>query len=152
MKNFYDTKDRVALTERINKLTAGSERLWGSMTVSQTVCHMTDQLRMTDGKIKTKPVGTVIYRTLLKWLVLTIVKAPKGKIKTVPEIDQDKQGTKPTEFARDVAQLFQMMDRFASEENKVVLYPHPAFGKLTKWQWGRLIYLHMDHHLRQFGI
>jgi hypothetical protein len=28
----------------------------------------------------------------------------------------------------------------------------PAFGKLSNRQWGRLAYVHMDHHLRQFGV
>ncbi len=28
---------------------------------------------------------------------------------------------------------------------------HPFFGKITKEQGGRLVYKHIDHHLRQFG-
>ena len=30
--------------------------------------------------------------------------------------------------------------------------PHPAFGKLSKEQWGKMQYKHLDHHLRQFGV
>jgi hypothetical protein len=29
---------------------------------------------------------------------------------------------------------------------------HPAFGPLPTWEWGRMVYLHVDHHLRQFGV
>ncbi|MBX2960889.1 MAG: DUF1569 domain-containing protein [Cyclobacteriaceae bacterium] len=27
---------------------------------------------------------------------------------------------------------------------------HPFFDKLNRKEWGRLIYKHMNHHLRQF--
>lgn len=30
--------------------------------------------------------------------------------------------------------------------------PHPFFGTLTPEQWGKGIYKHLDHHLRQFGV
>ncbi len=30
--------------------------------------------------------------------------------------------------------------------------PHPAFGKMTKDQWGKMQYKHLDHHFRQFGV
>ncbi len=29
---------------------------------------------------------------------------------------------------------------------------HPVFGLMTRAQWGRWAYRHMDHHLRQFGV
>jgi hypothetical protein len=29
---------------------------------------------------------------------------------------------------------------------------HPAFGRLSGRAWGALVYRHMDHHLRQFGL
>ena len=28
---------------------------------------------------------------------------------------------------------------------------HGFFGKLNGQEWGRLVYKHLDHHLRQFG-
>lgn len=29
---------------------------------------------------------------------------------------------------------------------------HPIFGRLSRAAWLRWAYLHMDHHLRQFGF
>ncbi len=29
---------------------------------------------------------------------------------------------------------------------------HPAFGRLTRGEWGRWAFRHMDHHSRQFGV
>jgi hypothetical protein len=31
-------------------------------------------------------------------------------------------------------------------------YPHPFFGPLKAEQWAILMYKHVDHHLRQFGV
>jgi hypothetical protein len=28
---------------------------------------------------------------------------------------------------------------------------HPFFGNMNKKQWGRLGYIHINHHLQQFG-
>jgi hypothetical protein len=29
---------------------------------------------------------------------------------------------------------------------------HPIFGKMSETDWMRWAYLHVDHHLRQFGL
>jgi hypothetical protein len=31
-------------------------------------------------------------------------------------------------------------------------HPHAFFGPLTPAEWGNLMYKHLDHHLRQFGV
>jgi len=31
-------------------------------------------------------------------------------------------------------------------------HPHAFFGQLTPEEWARLMYKHLDHHLRQFGV
>ncbi|MEI9911278.1 MAG: DUF1569 domain-containing protein [Bacteroidota bacterium] len=30
--------------------------------------------------------------------------------------------------------------------------PHPFFGKLTKEEWSKGTWKHLDHHLQQFGV
>jgi hypothetical protein len=32
------------------------------------------------------------------------------------------------------------------------LGPHPLFGALSRNDWARLIWKHIDHHMRQFGV
>ena len=69
----------------------------------------------------------------------------------MPEIDQQIGGTPPAEFARDMAELRNLIDRFAQPPGRFSAQPHPHFGPLSKREWMRLAYLHADHHLRQFG-
>jgi hypothetical protein len=30
--------------------------------------------------------------------------------------------------------------------------PHPFFGPMTQQEWETLMWKHLDHHLRQFGV
>jgi hypothetical protein len=58
-------------------------------------------------------------------------------------------GTKPAAFADDVARLLQLLEQATSAEPH--WHVHPRFGRLSDAEWLRWGYLHMDHHLRQFG-
>jgi hypothetical protein len=29
--------------------------------------------------------------------------------------------------------------------------PHPMFGKMTAAEWGKLLHIHIDYHLKQFA-
>ncbi len=44
-----------------------------------------------------------------------------------------------------------LLQRLKEVEAAYEFYPHPRFGKIRKHLWGRLIWKHIDHHLRQFG-
>jgi hypothetical protein len=49
--------------------------------------------------------------------------------------------------------LEKLIDRFAATGSKnSAKYPHSFFGKLTPQEWAVLMYKHLDHHLRQFGV
>jgi hypothetical protein len=71
-------------------------------------------------------------------------------VKTLPEVDQESDGTPPETLAEDVAELKDLMERFAVQRSSP--FPrHPLFGRMTNGEWGRWGYRHVDHHLRQFG-
>lgn len=114
------------------------------------VCHCTDQLRMALGELKTQDVSTFISRSILKPLVVAnILKAPKGKVQTLAELNQEKAGTKPTQFEADKQLLFEYLAKFIDSEGPFAA--HGGFGKLNKDQWAKMIASHLDHHLSQFG-
>jgi hypothetical protein len=57
------------------------------------------------------------------------------------------------DFERERAQLMQAIDRFATAGAVgCTQHPHPFFGPLQPQQWAILMYKHVDHHLRQFGV
>jgi hypothetical protein len=75
---------------------------------------------------------------------------PRG-IVTVSEIDQQLGGTKPADFAADVAQLESLVELVTRQPRDFHWQPHPLFGAMSERAWLRWGYRHMDHHLRQFG-
>ena len=77
-------------------------------------------------------------------------KWPKG-VPTMPETDQMKGGTPPGDFESDRGRLRALVDEFAGWERDGDRPPHPIFKKMSRKDWGRWGYRHMDHHLRQFG-
>ncbi len=66
-------------------------------------------------------------------------------------MDQEIGGTRPAQFESDREQLLHLMDRFSSQSPAPQFAPHPIFGQMTRKELMRWAYLHMDHHLRQFG-
>jgi hypothetical protein len=57
------------------------------------------------------------------------------------------------DFERERGYLIAAIDRFANEGAACCSrHPHPFFGPLKPQQWAILMYKHVDHHLRQFGV
>ena len=54
------------------------------------------------------------------------------------------------DFEKEKAQLLDMLNRFT--ESNMINEQHPVFGKLTKEQWSKAMWKHLDHHLKQFGV
>lgn len=151
MSNLLNPADCENILKRLSTLLPTSERRWGSMTAQQMLCHVTDQLRMALGELPAETFGTIFHRTILKKLVLMGMPIPKGKVKTIPELDQHLSGTPTTTFDNDRNTLCQTMEKFLIAPEPA-LVPHAVFGALNKHEWGRLAYIHMDYHFKQFGI
>jgi hypothetical protein len=122
------------------------------MSAHQMVCHVSDAYRMGMGE---KPVSSAtgpLQRTLVKWIALYLpLRWPGGRLLTSPEIDQELAGTRPGDFAADVAQLEALLGLVTAETRTSGWPLHPIFGRMSEGDWLRWGYLHMDHHLRQFG-
>lgn len=150
-KNILDSEARAIMLGRIAQFKADSIAQWGKMNADQCICHLADQLRMLFGQVKVHGKPSFLGRNVLKNLVLMGMPAPKGKVPTAPEIDQQTAGTKPTNFEADRKRLLELLDQFVGTSESFVFQTHPFFGSMTKQQWGKLVWSHLDHHLSQFG-
>lgn len=57
------------------------------------------------------------------------------------------------EFEIEREKLKQKISTFQKNgPEKCTTHHHPFFWKLTPEQWGKGIYKHLDHHLKQFGV
>jgi hypothetical protein len=152
MKTLARTGDKAELLERLRAVRADSVRRWGRMSAHQMVCHVSDCYRMATGEMAVSPAAGPLQRTVVKWVALYLpVPWPAG-IRTRPEIDQAAgSGTCPTDFAADVARLQGLLEAVTGPTRNLHGQRHPIFGRMSDAAWLRWGYLHMDHHLRQFG-
>jgi hypothetical protein len=151
MKTLARQRDKAEILDRLRKVRPESVPRWGRMSAHQMVCHLADSLLMVAGQKAVSPDTSPLKQTLLKWAVLYIPAPWPAGIRTCPEIDQERGGTKPVDFAVDVAQLEDLLDLVTAPTRSLDQQSHPIFGRMSDAAWLRWGYLHMDHHLRQFG-
>jgi hypothetical protein len=120
------------------------------MSAHQMICHVSDSLRAALGEMYISPSTSLFKRTILKPLALWVpISWPHG-FKTRPEMDQQQGGTPPTDLTSDLEELRSLFERFCVREGAFA--SHAMFGQMSKTERMRYAYLHIDHHLRQFGI
>ncbi len=147
MRSIFNPRDHLELHERVQRLTTTQKARWGKMTPLQMVAHLSDSLRMASGELEVVPKKAPLRFAPLKQLVLYLLPIPKG-LSGSAELSERKPGDWSTEIAALREELNGLVERGA----EALAPSHPAFGKLSAKQWGVLIYRHMDHHLRQFGV
>lgn len=112
MNNIINDSIKSEILHRIEKLNSTTPAKWGKMNANQMICHCADQLRLANGTKQSVFVGNLMLTTVFKWLILTVLKAPKGKIETVKELKQGAGGTNPTTFENDKESLIELVRNF----------------------------------------
>jgi hypothetical protein len=116
------------------------------------ICHLNDSFKAATGEKSVNSIATWRSRTLERWIGLYLLPRWPHGLPTRPEMDQEKGGTRPENFDRDMLALRAMIERFSRSARDFDWHPHPAFGDLSDREWMRWGYMHVDHHLRQFGL
>ncbi len=140
-----DCRDTLA---RLERLTPEHRPQWGRMSVGQMLCHLSDYFEVALGRAAAKPFGNVLTQALACWAILSLGMRFPRNVRTLPEF----RATSPEAFQRDRARLRDLMQQFHARRQRLDWPPNPGFGRLSREQWGRLSWLHVDHHLRQFGV
>ncbi len=141
----------MEIVRRLRTLRPDSARRWGRMSAHQMVCHLSDSFRMMIGRRPVSDATGRLQRTVVRWIALYgPLRWPAG-ILTSPEIDQGFGGTRPLDFAADLAELETLLELVTTPGTRFDSPAHPIFGRMSQAAWLRWAYLHMDHHLRQFG-
>jgi Protein of unknown function (DUF1569) len=151
MKTLARARDRAEVLERLRRVRSDSVRRWGRMSPHQMVCHLSDAFRMALGRKTVSDASGVLQRTIVKWIALYAPLPWPAGILTRPEIDQAYGGTRPVDFDADLAELERLVGIVTTAGVDSTRAVHPIFGRMSSAEWLRWSYLHMDHHLRQFG-
>jgi hypothetical protein len=147
-RTIFDPTSRNQLLERIARLRPDSERRWGRMTPNEMMCHLEDSMSCATGETPARPRKSFLSNPVVRTLIIHYVPWPKGKAQTVPEM----LATRPSEFEADRQRLSERVRKAGERGPNAPWAVHPAFGQMSGRDYGVLIYRHVDHHLRQFGV
>ena len=150
MKTLQNERERREILKRLNRLCMDSQRRWGRMSQHQMICHLNDSFRAALGEKAITQSSSLFKRTIYKWAALWLPIPWPHDIKTRPELDQQRGGTRPTEFAADINTFRTLLDEFLGWRGD--FRPHGWMGQLSRAERMRHAYLHVDHHFRQFGV
>ena len=147
VKNLFEPAVKQEIEDRINRLTSQSLPKWGKMNVAQMLAHLQEPMAIAlDGK-----------SVKVNWLMKMIFPLFKSKLWD----DKPYKLNLPTspsfitygsekDFEKEKHGLLNMVNRFT--EANILSDRHPVFGKLTKENWSKATWKHIDHHLQQFGV
>jgi hypothetical protein len=147
MKTLFDEHACQEVLDRISSLRKDAHRKWGKMSVGQMVWHCQIPLKVA---IKNKPTtkkGNLLIRLFFKKSLYNdtpwrknLPTSPFAKAKEEKDFEMERE------------QLTTLVREFHQLKDREEWHPHPLFGSLTKEQWGKSAYKHLDHHLTQFGV
>ena len=151
LKNLFDSTMVGQVKSRLSNLEPQTERRWGKMTAAQMLAHCSVSMQWAVGEVVPES-GTASAR-LLGRLVKPMVfrnddplrkNSPTAKSLIVADV---------RDLTEERSRLSGLIERFAAGGTAACTKnPHPFFGALTPEQWAILMYKHLDHHLRQFGV
>ena len=147
MKSLFETEAISEVKNRIDQLSEDSERQWGKMTPAQMAHHcqlpLNIMLEKEDYDLKPNWFAKIFFKKAMysdKLWKKNLPTMPRFRIKDERDLSKEK------------STLLELVNEVETKRSKDDWGPHPAFGTLTKEQWGKMQYKHLDHHLRQFGL
>lgn len=150
MKTLFESARVEEVKQRMAHLRPDSERQWGQMSPAQTLAHCSAAFEMALGKI-TPPrilIGRLLGPLAKKSLIIN-----GNPMRRNSQTDKSVIVTDERDFAAEKQRLLESIDRFATGGPATCSkHPHFFFGPLTPAEWSSLMYQHLDHHLRQFGV
>ena len=147
MKSFFEEGVYDELSSRLNNLNKDTVATWGKMNVGQMLHHCQMPLNIIlekeDYGVKPNWLINLLFKKTMYSDKLWRKNLPTAKgfaIRDERDFETEKQA------------ISNLIDELNTQRNRNDWNPHPAFGKMTKEQWGKMQYKHLDHHFRQFGI
>ncbi len=152
MTDYFRTKERNILFRRIEEVSVDAKSLDGKVSGHELICHLNNSLREICGLQSAAASSNLLLRTLGKWLVLFVIPWPESTPTSDPALSAFVGAQRPTTFEQDYAELVELLKTFERLWQDDNLQPHPVYGRLSRADWGRYMFLHVDYHLTTFGI
>jgi len=138
-------------TRRIEALRADSRRKFGKMSIEQMLKHLRNAHEVAIGDKQMQDESKPIVRDILFFTIARVITTwPGGRIKAPdywsPPADYDFEGERKGLLSA----MKRFVDMLDTEPGKI--NTHPILGPLTLKKWSQLNGVHINHHMRQFGV
>lgn len=147
MKSFFEEGVYDEIISRVAQIDNHSKKLWGKMTAAQMLHHcqipLNVILQKEDYNLKPNYIINLLFKKSMyndKLWRKNMPTAPDFRVKDYKDLSTEKE------------HLLKLLKELNDQRHRTDWHNHPSFGKLTKEQWGKMQYKHLDHHLRQFGV
>lgn len=151
MKNLFDAAVTAQVQTRLKKLGPQSERQWGKMTAPQMLAHCSISMQWALGEVI--PEKGPLPARLLGRLIKPMVFRNEDPIRKNSPTAKSLIVADERDLNSERDHLSGLITKFAAGGSAVCTqHPHSFFGKMTPEEWAALMYKHLDHHLRQFGV
>jgi hypothetical protein len=147
MVSIWDESTRHQLLTRLDGLAADTPSRWGKFTCPGMLAHLNDSLRMSLGELTPAPKHLPIRFFPLKQLIIYVLPFPKGA-PTAPELIARRE---TAVWSGELTGFRELLGRLAAKPAAGPWPDHPAFGRMSRTDWGVLVYKHVNHHFTQFG-
>ena len=147
MKSLFEESTYQETLARIETIKEDSQPVWGKMTAAQMFAHNVIPIEIVLDK--RPPVGKPNF--LMKLLFKKMMYNDKLFKKNMPTprpfkvLDEKNYNTEKQHLINAVNEFYAMRERTNWTK-------HPMFGTFTTEQTGKMMFKHLDHHLRQFGV
>jgi hypothetical protein len=138
-------------TKKLLGLDANAPAVWGKMNVLQMIEHMSDYVRIANGK-SVYALHTPADR-LLKMQSFLMSEKPFQENTPNPLMPETPPAAKHDTKEDAIAELQQELNNFfrVFDANPSLKHINPFFGELDYPMQIQLLYKHATHHLKQFG-
>lgn len=142
---------RDTFIARIEGIQDLSQRQWGKMEPDQLFRHLTYMFEMSLGEQEPKKIfmpmpHLVVWYLFFEWFT----NWPKGKIDAPPAFFPEPEGDLHSERAACIAGLQRFLQALEDTPERTGF--SPLLGHIPLRKWARVHGVHLDHHLRQYGV
>jgi hypothetical protein len=149
MRNLFEAATLQEVTVRMAQLRPDSTRVWGTMNAAQMLAHCSAAMEVAVG-LKSPP-RSLIGRLLGRFAKSRVLN--EQPLRRNMPTDPSFVVKDDPDFVVQRQRLQGLADRFATGgPARCTRHPHSFFGPLTPEEWAAMMYKHLDHHLRQFGV
>ena len=150
LPSIYLKETTTEFIGRINSLTGNEIPLWGKMNVGQMLSHCCLPYQQILSENTDRP--PFIMRVLMQWFFRKSMvndQPYKQNLPTGPTFIRTGEFDVSKERQRLISYV-EAIERLGPEG--LASIPSLSLGKHSSVEWSNMLYKHLDHHLRQFGV